>query len=76
MHTVDDSVQSHESQIRETQAVAETNSLNPDVTFNLRILCNTSKRSQGGQEPQEGKKKKTGGKVWQALETEREAATM
>ena len=47
MHTVDDSVQSHQSQIRERQAVAETNSLNSNIKGVPRILCNTSKRGQG-----------------------------
>ena len=38
-----------------------------DVTENPRILCNTPKRGQGGQERQE-REKKNGGTVWQALE--------
>ena len=67
LHTVDDSVQSHQSQIRERQAVAETNSLNSDVKGVPRILCNTSKRGQGAPGAT-GRKKQQGGKVWQTLE--------
>ena len=51
--TVCSHINHKERKERVAQAVAETNSLNSDVTENPQVLCNTSKTGQERQEKQQ-----------------------